>query len=64
VLVAGGVLGDDKDLFDAVLDDVELPPQPVRTARALSVAATAAKRRRAKASTFVASMVVMSGDPV
>jgi hypothetical protein len=61
VLVAPGVLDDDKDLVDALLDD-ELPPQPVSTTKAVSVAVTAANRRRANASTFVASMAVMSDD--
>ncbi len=60
MLVAPAVLDDDKDLVDAVLDDDELPPQPVSTTRAVSVAVTAAKRRRANASTFVASIAVMN----
>jgi hypothetical protein len=62
VLVGPGVLDDDKDLVDAVLGDDELPPQPVSTTRATSAAVTAVKRRRANASTFVASTAVMSGD--
>ena len=53
VLVAPGVLDDDKDPVDAELEDDELPPQPVSTTTAVSVAATAAKRRRANASTSV-----------
>jgi hypothetical protein len=44
-----------------VLDD-ELPPQPVSTTKAVSIAATPARWRRASASTFVASMAVTSGD--
>jgi hypothetical protein len=43
-----------------VLDDDELPPQPVSTTKAVSAAVAAANRRRANASTFVASMAVMS----
>ena len=62
VLVAPGVLDDDKDLVDPVLDDDELPPQPVSTTTAVSVAVTTAKRRRANASAFVASIAVMNGD--
>jgi hypothetical protein len=64
VLVAPGVLDDDKDLVKAVLGDDELPPQPVSTANAVSAAVTPAKRRRANASTFVASMVITSRDLV
>jgi hypothetical protein len=45
-----------------VLDDDELPPQPVSTTKAVSTAVTPARRRRANASTFVASMAVTSGD--
>jgi hypothetical protein len=59
-LAAPGVLEDDKGLVDAVLDDDEPPPQPVSTTRAVSAAVTAAKRRRANASTFVASIAVVS----
>jgi hypothetical protein len=61
VLVAPGVL-DDVDLVDAVLGDDELAPQPVSTTKTVSVAATTAKSRRANASTFFASIAVMSGD--
>jgi hypothetical protein len=64
VIVAPGVLDDDKELVDAVLGDDELPPQPVSTTKAVSAAVTPAKRRRANASSFVASMVITSGDLV
>jgi hypothetical protein len=61
VLAAPGVVEEEKDLLDAVLeDDDELPPQPVSRTKAVSAAMTPAKRRRANASTFVASMAVMS----
>jgi hypothetical protein len=46
VLVAAGVPDDDKGLVDAVLDDDELPPQPVSTTRAASAAMMATKSGR------------------
>jgi hypothetical protein len=55
VLVACGVPDDDKGLVDAVPDRDEPPPHPLSTAKAVSATVTAAERRRANASGFVAS---------
>ncbi|HET6870362.1 MAG TPA: hypothetical protein VFH80_30900 [Solirubrobacteraceae bacterium] len=45
VFVAPGVLDDDEDLVDAVLDPEELPPQPASTTKAMSPAASPTKLR-------------------